>query len=81
MGRGMSTQTNIRPNDRRRKLEERLDEALLQTFPASDPFSVGRFTGTEPPSRPVNRTAPTVVPLEMEARGRHRKTAKRRAAG
>jgi hypothetical protein len=42
----------------RRKLEERLDEALEETFPASDPFSVGQFTGTEPPSRPVDTEAP-----------------------
>jgi hypothetical protein len=39
----------------RRKLDVRLDEALIQTFPASDPFSVGQFTATEPPSRPVDR--------------------------
>lgn len=41
----------------RRKLDARLDEALEETFPASDPFSVGRFTGTEPPSRPVDTKA------------------------
>jgi len=33
----------------RRKLEAELDRALAQTFPASDPFSVGRSTATEPP--------------------------------
>jgi hypothetical protein len=37
----------------RRKLDDRLDEALRQTFPASDPVSIGRVTATEPPSRPV----------------------------
>jgi hypothetical protein len=42
----------------RRKLEAELDKALAQTFPASDPYSVGRFTSTEPPSRPVDRQAP-----------------------
>lgn len=42
----------------RRKLEADLDRALAQTFPASDPFSVGRSTGTEPPGRPVDRQAP-----------------------
>jgi hypothetical protein len=36
-------------------LEELLDEGLKATFPASDPVSVGHFTGTEPPSRPIDR--------------------------
>jgi hypothetical protein len=45
---------------RRKKLEAQLDEALEDTFPASDPFSVGRFTGTEPPSRPVDTKAAEV---------------------
>jgi hypothetical protein len=67
-GRSMRAQTDFQPNDRRRKLEARLDEALAQTFPASDPFSVGRFTGTEPPSRPVDRRAPKSVPLDRVAR-------------
>jgi hypothetical protein len=47
---------------RRRKLEAALDIALAQTFPASDPFSVGQFTSTEPPARPVDRQAPEVTP-------------------
>jgi hypothetical protein len=37
-----------------RHLDELLDEGLRQTFPASDPISVGHFTGTEPASRPVD---------------------------
>ena len=45
-------------DDDRRKQEAGLDEALEQTFPASDPFSVGQFTATEPPSRPADRKAP-----------------------
>lgn len=45
-----------------RKLDAELDKALAQTFPASDPFSVGQFTGTEPPSRPVERKAPRPEP-------------------
>jgi hypothetical protein len=39
----------------KRHLDELLDEALKETFPASDPVSVGLFTGTEAPSRPVDR--------------------------
>jgi hypothetical protein len=53
----MARATEKKPSERR-KLEERLDEALEETFPASDPFSVGHFTGTEPPSRPVDTKAP-----------------------
>jgi hypothetical protein len=36
-------------------LEELLDEGLKETFPASDPVSVGHFTSTEPPSQPIDR--------------------------
>ena len=39
----------------KRHLDELLDEGLKETFPASDPVSVGHFTSTEPPSRPVER--------------------------
>lgn len=35
-----------------------LDEALDDTFPASDPIAVGTPTGTEPPRAPVDRKAP-----------------------
>jgi hypothetical protein len=38
----------------KRHLDELLDEGLQGTFPASDPVSVGHFTATEPPSRPVD---------------------------
>lgn len=49
----------LSPNDRKqqRHLDELLDEGLMGTFPASDPVSVGHFTGTEPPARPIDRTA------------------------
>jgi len=40
---------------KRRHLDELLDEGLKQTFPASDPVSVGHFTSTEAPSNPVDR--------------------------
>ena len=55
----MSSQTDG-GEDGRRKQEAGLDEALEQTFPASDPFSVGQFTATEPPARPADRKAPLV---------------------
>jgi hypothetical protein len=37
----------------KRHLDELLDDGLKATFPASDPVSVGHFTGTEAPSRPI----------------------------
>ena len=52
--------------DDRRKQEAGLDEALEQTFPASDPFSVGQFTATEAPARPADRKAPLVEPPEAD---------------
>jgi hypothetical protein len=41
-----------------RMREDALDEALDDTFPASDPIAVGRPTSTEPPRAPVDRKAP-----------------------
>jgi hypothetical protein len=35
------------PKAHKRHVDELLDEALEGTFPASDPVSVGHFTGTE----------------------------------
>ncbi len=55
----MSSQTDGGEHNRR-KQEAGLDEALEQTFPASDPFSVGQFTATEAPARPADRKAPLV---------------------
>jgi hypothetical protein len=53
-----------RPKPRRDAvaLDAQLDLALEHTFPASDPVSVGGATGTEPPSRPVDRQAPDFDP-------------------
>jgi hypothetical protein len=38
----------------KRHLDELLDAGLRDTFPASDPVSVGHFTSTEPPRRPID---------------------------
>jgi hypothetical protein len=62
----MKNQTDGGDEDRR-KQEAGLDEALAQTFPASDPFSVGQFTATEPPSRPADRKAPEIVTADVHA--------------
>jgi hypothetical protein len=40
---------------KKRHLDELLDEGLEETFPASDPVAVGHFTSTEAPSRPIDR--------------------------
>lgn len=61
---------------KRRALEARLDDALRQTFPASDPIAVGHATGTEPPSRPVDAEAPL-----PRRRGQRRLGQPRRRAG
>jgi hypothetical protein len=58
--------------DSNRKLDAKLDEALGETFPASDPIAVGRITGTEPPARPVDRKAP-VIDLEDVAAARRKR--------
>lgn len=63
----MSNRTDDGGDDRR-KQEMGLDEALEQTFPASDPFSVGQFTATEAPARPADRKAPLIVPPEVSGR-------------
>jgi hypothetical protein len=60
-----------------RKLEAELDKALAQTFPASDPVSVGHATSTEPPARPVDRKAPRMEtpPTEQPNKSKRRKRA------
>ncbi|MBO0740980.1 MAG: hypothetical protein J2P51_06100 [Hyphomicrobiaceae bacterium] len=52
-----------------RHLDQLLDEGLKETFPASDPVSVGQFTSTEPPARPINRT---VVELSASRKTKRR---------
>jgi hypothetical protein len=54
-----------------RHLDELLDEGLRETFPASDPVSVGHFTATEPPSRPIDRA---VLDLTGVAKSKGRRT-------
>ena len=66
----MPARTRTDNNGRRRKLDTELDKALAQTFPASDPFSVGQFTSTEPPARPIDREAPKPEPVAPSRRKR-----------
>src|SRR5262249_30882250 len=57
------------------RLDERLDAALNETFPASDPIAVGRPTATEPP--PARGEART--PVADAAKAAARPPADRRA--
>jgi hypothetical protein len=70
--------TSTAVSDEKRKLDAELDQALAQTFPASDPFSVGHFTATEPPTRPVNTKPPLMSGEKRAGRARHRRGRVRR---
>jgi hypothetical protein len=52
--------------------EQRIDDAVEMTFPASDPPAPGNATGTEPPTRPTSRRAPLLRKEDLD-----RKAAKR----
>jgi hypothetical protein len=51
---------------KKREQDKKLDEAVDQTFPASDPAAVGKATSTEPPKRPKDRKAPLTSKEEIE---------------
>ena len=53
----MPTPRNLDQKPSKAELERQLDDALKQTFPASDPVSVGEPTAFIP-DRPVDRRAP-----------------------
>jgi hypothetical protein len=57
----------------RDKQEAQLDEALDETFPASDPIATGHATSTEPPARPVDRKAPVIDADDVAAAQKPRK--------
>ncbi len=52
--------------ERRRPVDDRLDEALEETFPASDATATGAPTATEPAGRPMNRQAPEITREQIE---------------
>ena len=68
--------TEKRPARKRNDVDRLLYMALEDTFPASDPFSVGHATGTEPPTRPVARRPPVIDAKRV--RGLARKVANQR---
>src|SRR5687768_1745113 len=47
--------------------DKKLDKAVEKTFPASDPVTVGKPTGTEPAKRPVDRQPPVITKEQVEA--------------
>lgn len=47
--------------------DRKLDDAVKETFPASDPLSTGSTTSTEAPTRPVERKAPVIRKEDIEA--------------
>lgn len=51
---------------RKRRQDEKIDEAIRETFPASDPAAVGEATGTEPTKRPKDRLPPILSQDEIE---------------
>jgi hypothetical protein len=55
----------VEPRDAK-ACDQKVDNAVEMTFPASDPTAVGRATGTEPASRPVNRQAPIISKEDIE---------------
>jgi hypothetical protein len=52
--------------DRKRLQEEKIDQGIRETFPASDPPAVGEATGTEPTKRPKDRLPRIVSEDEIE---------------
>jgi hypothetical protein len=62
----------------KRHLDELLDEGLRETFPASDPVSVGHFTATELPSRSVDTPAVDVRAVGEKKERREKARVRRR---
>jgi hypothetical protein len=46
--------------------EAKIDEAIRETFPASDPIAAGDATGTEPPKRSADHKAPIISDDDIE---------------
>lgn len=61
------------------ELEDQLDHALQETFPASDPVTVGDVSG-ETPERPESRQAPRIDKALVERLAREVENKKKGAA-
>ncbi|HEX4891936.1 MAG TPA: hypothetical protein VFV47_01515 [Hyphomicrobiaceae bacterium] len=53
--------------DNRKQDDKQLDDAVKQTFPASDPIAPKHVTGTEAPAADPSRKAPRISKEEVEA--------------
>ena len=62
------------------KESKKLDEAVANSFPASDPFNVRTATGTEAAGKPVDRAPPLITREQIEAAQRGDGHAHRRGA-
>jgi hypothetical protein len=51
---------------KRKGKDAKVDRSLDMTFPASDAPARGAATGTEAPSRPVDRKAPVITKEQIE---------------
>ncbi|MDX2159509.1 MAG: hypothetical protein SFW09_23635 [Hyphomicrobiaceae bacterium] len=49
-----------RKADRKDRTEKKLDKAIADTFPASDPIAPGDVTADDQPRRPVDRKPPRI---------------------
>ena len=57
--------------DHKAQKDRKVDEAGRESFPASDPASIGKPTGTETPASPPDRqaTVPSREDIEAARRG------------
>ena len=55
-----------RTQSARKPTDKKLDNAVELTFPASDPATAGKATGTEPASRPTDRHAPLITKEDID---------------
>jgi hypothetical protein len=52
--------------DGKKVSEEKIDEAIKESFPASDPLASGEPTATEPTKRPKDRHPPVISKEDIE---------------
>ena len=55
-----------RTQSARKSTDKKLDRAVEMTFPASDPATAGKATGTEAASRPTDRHAPLITKEDVD---------------
>jgi hypothetical protein len=52
--------------ENKKQKDNKVDKAVDMTFPASDPTTHGKATGTEPPARPADREAPVITKDQID---------------